>query len=87
MKGGIFMATKRLLSLWSRLDDYLQDNEYYDDVKKCYVSETNESNAYLAVVSKDDLKFLGSDLIRSEIHKFITDYSYRHKILFENKLF
>ncbi len=70
---------KRLNDLYKDIDNIMQDNEYYDDETEETVCEISESEIYQRIIERNDYKFLTADVIKEEIHKCFTDWSYRTK--------
>ena len=79
-----------MIKLWSLIDDIMLDNEYYDDDLQnsvCEISLERLTEHVLAATRQKEIRFLGTEVIKSECQKFYTDYPYRHEVLSSFKLY
>lgn len=70
---------KRLEDLYRDIDAIIADNEYYDDDTEETVCEISESEIYQRIIERNDYKFLTADVIKEEIRKCFTNFTYRMK--------
>lgn len=71
---------KRIKDLYVAIDNVMQENEYYDDETEDTCCDVTEEQVYKMVIERDDFRFLTAEVIKSEIHKFFTDWEYRIKM-------
>ena len=70
---------KRLSDLYNDIDNIMQNNEYYDDDTEETVCDISEEEIYRQLIERNDYRFLTTEAIKDEIHKFYTDWNYRMK--------
>ena len=70
---------KRLSDLYNDIDNIMQNNEYYDDDTEETVCDISEEEIYQQLIERNDYRFLITEAIKDEIHKFFTDWNYRMK--------
>ena len=70
---------KRLSDLYNDIDNIMQNNEYYDDDTEETVCDISEEEIYQQLIERNDYRFLTTEAIKDEIHKFFTDWNYRMK--------
>ena len=70
---------KRLSDLYNDIDNIMQNNEYYDDDTEETVCDISEEEIYQQLIERNDYRFLATEAIKNEIHKFYTDWNYRMK--------
>lgn len=71
---------KRIKDLYVEIDNIMAENEYYDEETEDTCCEITEEEVYQRIVEREDFRFLTSEVIKDEIHKFFTDWEYRIKM-------
>ena len=63
------------------LDQFMLDNEYYDDDKHEVICEVTEDDCYEEMMKTEEYHLLTTKKVKSTIHLFFVDYDVRSSML------